>query len=216
MVLARRVVLSTTATFVTLLVFAMRLYPGGTSWDPRAPGHHFWLNYLCDLARPTALNGVPNPIGSTLAQIAILALAVGLLPFWSLLGRLANAPRIAMKVRVLGTLAAVGVVGVVLLPGDRFGSLHGMACIAAAIPGLLAATLSVRALLRRDAVMPAARAVGWVGAATLAIAGTCFFLYVPDVLRLSAALVAVAVLERASLALLLLWMLVCCAACRTS
>lgn len=216
MLLARRTVLLTTATFVTLLLLAMRLYPGGTTWNPRAAGHDFWLNFLCDLARPTALNGVPNPTGSALAQSAMIALAIGLVPFWSLLGGLAQAPRVAMRVRVLGGLATLGVVAVVLLPGDRFGVWHGIACVCAAIPGLAAAATAVRALLGSSVVTRAARVVGWMGAATLGLAAACFVLYLPDVFRLCSALMAVAVLERASLGLLILWMLVCCAACRTS
>ena len=106
--LARRVVVATIAAFVALVVLAMRAYPGGTSWNASAPGHDFWLNYLCDLARPTALNGVPNPFGSTLAQAAMLALAVGLLPWWSLLARFVPShPRAGRAMRVLGTSAAM-------------------------------------------------------------------------------------------------------------
>jgi hypothetical protein len=212
--LQRRVVLVAIATFTALVFLAMLAYPGGTSWNAAAPGHDFWLNYLCDLARPTALNGVPNPKGSTFAQIAMVALAVGLLPWWSLLARLAPSQRRAgIAMRVLGTIAAVGVGFVVALPGDRFGRAHGIACVSAGVPGLAAAVLAV-VILFRDASAP--RLVRHLGAATLLVSAACFALYLPDVLSLGSALMSVAVLERVSVVLLLLWMLVCCAPCRTS
>lgn len=203
--LARRAVIAATATFVALVVLAMRAYPGGTSWNAAALGHDFWLNYLCDLARPTALNGVPNPLGSALAQAAMLALAIGLLPWWSLLARLVPShPRTGHAMRMLGGLAAVGIAFVAALPGDRFGRVHGIACVAAGVPGIAAAVLAVVALFR-DAAAP--RTVRWVGAATLAASAACFTLYLPDVLSLGSALMLVAVLERVSVVLLLVWML---------
>lgn len=212
--LQRRAVLAAIATFTALVFFAMRAYPGGTSWNASAPGHDFWLNYLCDLARPTALNGVPNPTGSALAQAAMIALAIGLLPWWSILARLTPAhPRAGRAMRVLGAVAALGIAFVASLPGDRFGRVHGIACVAAGVPGVAAGAVAVITLFR-DARAP--RAVRWFGAATLLASATCFALYLPDVLSLGSAIMTVAVLERVSVVLLLLWMLVCCAACRTS
>jgi hypothetical protein len=203
--LARRLVLATAFVFLALVLFAMRAYPGGTSWNAAAAGHDFWLNYLCDLARPTALNGVPNPIGSTFARAAMLILAIGLLPWWALLTRFTPShPRAGRAIRVLGAIATIGIAFVVELPGDRFGRAHGIACVAAGVPGLAAAIVSVLALFRDEA---SPRAVRWVGAATLLASAACFTLYLPDVLSLSSALMAVAVLERLSVALLLLWML---------
>lgn len=115
--LQRRAVLAAIATFIGLVFFAMRAYPGGTSWNATAPGHDFWLNYLCDLARPTALNGVANPTGSALAQGAMFALALGLLPWWAMLARLTPShPRAGRAMRVLGTVAAIGIAFVATLP----------------------------------------------------------------------------------------------------
>lgn len=203
--LERRVVHAAIAVFVALVAFAMRAYPGGTSWDASAPGHHFWLNYLCDLARPTALNGVPNPTGSAFARAAMVALAIGLLPWWSLLARLTPShPRTGRVMRALGLLATVGIGFVVALPGDRFGRLHALACVASGVPGLAAAVLAVVALFR-DAGVP--RPVRWLGAVTLMVSATCFALYLPDVLSLTSGFRLVAVLERVSIGLLLFWML---------
>lgn len=209
--LQRRLVLAAMATFVGLVFLAMRAYPGGTSWDAASPGHDFWLNYLCDLARPTALNGVPNPTGSMFAQAAMIALALGLLPWWSLLARLTPShPRAGRAMRACGTFAAIGIGFVVALPGDRFGRLHGIACVAAGVPGLAAAVLGVVTLFR-DRRAP--RAVRWTGAAALLVSAACFGLYLPDVLSLGSAIVTVAVLERISVVLLLLWMLTGAVSC---
>src|SRR5690242_6177137 len=62
--------LASVALFLALFVLAARAYPGGTDWDRAAVGHQFWANYLCDLTRGVALNGVANPLGSLLAQAA--------------------------------------------------------------------------------------------------------------------------------------------------
>jgi hypothetical protein len=78
-----------------------------------------------------------------------------------------------------------------------------LACVAAGIPGVAAAALAVVTLFR-DARAP--RPVRWVGAATLLASSACFALYLPDVLSLGSALMAVAVLERISVVLLLSWM----------
>src|SRR5579864_57039 len=136
MKLARPAILLSIAFFLPLLGGAMHLYPGGTSWDPSVVGHDFWHNYLCDLLRPTALDGVPNPVGSALAQTATLLLAAGLLPFFWLVGRqFPRLPRLGRAVAVLGTASVAAVPGVVFVSGDRFGVLHGVAVIVAATPG---------------------------------------------------------------------------------
>ncbi len=184
----------------------MKLYPGGTSWDPATTGHDFWHNYLCDLLRPTALDGVPNPLGSALAKTATLLLAAGLFAFFCLVGRaFPRFPRLARAVAVLGALTTCAVPGVVFLSGDRFGILHGIAVVVAAIPGLAASLLAVVGLVLGEE-RPKRAAI--VGAAALAVALVDFALYVPQVATSAPGPVAVAVLERISLGLVLLWMCV--------
>lgn len=201
--LARLVDLSV-ASSIPLLALAMRFYPGGTSWDATTHGHAFWRNYLCDLERATALNGTPNPIGSTLAQTAMLVLAAGLAAFFWIVPRLfPREKKLGVAVRVLGTLAALATPGVVFLSGDRFGILHGISVVVAGVPGLAAAACAVIGLLRGEARPRRAAAVGL---ATLIVAGVDFALYVPQILVDGPGPVAVAVLERISLFLLLVWM----------
>ncbi len=204
--LARPAIVLSVAFFLPLVVGSMQLYPGGTSWNHESVGHDFWQNYLCDLLRPTALDGVPNPLGSALAKTATLLLACGLLSFFCVVGRaFPSFPRLGRAVAVLGTLAACAVPGVVFVSGDRFGMLHGVAVVVAAIPGLAAALLAVVGLVLGEE-RPKRGAV--VGAVTLAVAMVDFALYVPQVTSSAPGPIAVAVLERIALVMMLVWMCV--------
>ena len=80
---------------------AMALYPGGTWEDPGARGHSFWSNYFCDLMRPQALNGAPNPIAARLSEWGLLALVASLLPFFLAVPALfERRPRLARRARL--------------------------------------------------------------------------------------------------------------------
>src|SRR6187397_137758 len=62
---------------------AMFLYPGGTQFNPAAPGHSFWLNYLCDLSDEHTWSGAPNPRGSLFGRAAMIAITGALAAlFW--------------------------------------------------------------------------------------------------------------------------------------
>ena len=190
------------AAFVALFVLAVRAYPGGTAWDPAARGHHFWLNYLCDLTRGVALNGEPNPVGSILGQAGMVALALGLLPLWWLLPHLfPSRARLGIAVRVLGSLTSPGAIAVTLMPSDRFGAWHSVAIMLAGPPGLLAALLAVAGLVREERGLRVAAAIG---AAMLLTAAIDFFLYLSYLSGTGP--MVVAVLERGALILLLAWM----------
>ena len=135
----------------------------------------------------------------------MIVLAVGLAVFFVLLPRLFRArPRTGTLVRALGSLAAVGAVGVVLLPSDRFGAMHGVAVVSAGIPGLAASLVSLHAVVRERT---SARAVILFGALALGVATLDFALYVSELLSGGASQLAVSVLERIATALLLAWML---------
>jgi hypothetical protein len=43
-----------------------------------------WTNFWCDLLRPLAHSGAPNDVGAWAARLSLLALALGLGPFFSL------------------------------------------------------------------------------------------------------------------------------------
>jgi hypothetical protein len=201
--------------FVALELPAMALYPGGTWWDPHTQGARFWQNFLCDLEWRVALDGVPNPVGSRLAQAAMVVLVLGLLPLWWTVPRVAGEPRLlGGMVRVLGAVSVAGTLAVAFMPSDRFGSLHGTVVVAAALPGLTAAVLAVALLLRGE---PAPRVAGALGAAMLAASVADFVLYArhllagggPGPLVLPAA-------QKVALLLLLAWMLAVAARSRYS
>ncbi len=189
---------------VALLALAMAAYPGGTQWRHAADGHDFWRNYLCDLARRVALNGTPNPVGSALAQASMLALALGLVPFWRLLPDFFGArPRLGTWVRVLGQVAVAASFAVVLLPADRFSEVHGLAIVVAGVPGLFAALLAVVGLAGEER---SPRVVASVGVTALLVAAAAFAVYLRQFFVPGPGPVAGAILERLALILLLVWM----------
>jgi hypothetical protein len=176
--------------FVALIGRAMSDYPGGTWEEPKAQGHSQVRNFLCDLTRPIALNGVPNASGARSAELGLLAYAVALIPFFLILPSVfPDRRRTGVLAAVCGVLAGIGGVAIVLVPSHQYGPLlHGVAVLLTAIPGLtaaFAATLGV--FTTRTAVRP-------IRAAALAT------------LLLTAAAV-VPVLEKLALACSVGWML---------
>lgn len=127
-------------TFVGLYVGAALAYPGGTWEDPTTVGHSLLYNYYCDLMRPQALNGQPNPVGSMLAEWGQLVFAVALGPFFLVAPRVfEERVKLARAVRVLGVIASLAGVGVVLMPSWRFGqTVHGIMLLICAVPAITA------------------------------------------------------------------------------
>jgi hypothetical protein len=198
-------ILASVAGFVVLETIAMSLYPGGTWWDAKAHGHRFWQNFLCDLEWRVALNGVPNPVGSRLAEAAMLLLVVGLAPFWLDVPCLFAARQrgSGAAVRGLGLTSVAATLAVVFMPSERFGALHGLMVIVAGVPGLAAAALAVRGLALGE---PRPRVGAWIGAAMLGFAMTDFVLYVSHVVGHTEGTPAVAAIQKVALFLLLMWM----------
>jgi hypothetical protein len=195
-----RSALATAAMAVSLLGGAMHAYPGGTHWDRAAPGHDFWRNYLCDLARTVALNGAPNPLGSALARAAMASLTVTIgLFFWLLSARARARARVRAGIRGLGSVAAGGALVVASLPSDRFGDAHAAAIVVAGTAGLLGATLAT-------ACVAATPVDALLGAVTLVFAAVAFALYVWQLVVPGPGPVAGAVSERLALLALLAWM----------
>ncbi len=128
------------ALFVCLYAAAAVAYPGGTWEDPSTVGHSFLFNYYCDLMRPTALNGQPNPLGSQLAELGQLVFALSLGPFFFVApGVFDVRPRLTRGVRALGLVACVAGIGVVLMPSWRFGqTVHGVMLLLCGIPAVAA------------------------------------------------------------------------------
>jgi hypothetical protein len=118
-------------------------YPGGTHWDRQTVGFRS-ENFWCDLLRPIALDGADNGIGARAAQVALLSLALGLGPFFTLareeLGLVGWS-------RLLVTLGAWGGRIALILVAAGTGRLpskvHDFAILLGAPPGLLALCLVV-------------------------------------------------------------------------
>lgn len=154
--------------FIGLLLAATAAYPGGT-WQHRAGPGSFWSNFLCDLLRDPALNGLPNARGAALARAAMLVIAVGMGLVWLLLPTLfTERPRLGTAVRTAGLLAMGLLLAVPLLPSDRFGRWHAVAVNLAELSAFVAGGMGVagtHGVLR------------WIGATALlvvALAGTLY------------------------------------------
>jgi hypothetical protein len=200
----------------------MRLYPGGTWWDATTVGYRFWENYLCDLEWHVALNGQDNTAGSHLAKAAMLVLLAGLAAFWLIVAKLfgernrqdARAPkenfpgslaswRFLFSVPTLGLASVGGTVAVALMPSDRFPVLHGLMVIVAGVPGLAAAALATRGLLRPGSGWPAG---GRVGGALFAVALVDLALYTVHWAAGDNATPLLPAIQKVGLFLLLAWM----------
>jgi hypothetical protein len=191
--------------FCGLFAASALIYPGGNWLDRSAPGHRFFANYFCDLTQPVSLSGVNNPVGSRLAQLAMVFFAAALAAFFWLVPRFfATDTRPARWVRRLGACAVLSYLAVPFTPSELFGNIHAWLSLASGGLGLAAALAAVRALLRANRV---ARVLGWVGALSLA-AGLLHALLFLRYLHLSepAPLIVPAVQKLAAL-LLSAWML---------
>jgi hypothetical protein len=158
------IVLAMMVTGLTFLALAMQRYPGGNELDRASVGHSFWSNMLCDLTGDAALNGAPNP-ASAFARAAMAAFTVGLGAFWLILpAEFARHRVLAATVRFGGAVSVLGFFAVPIAPGP----LHAVAVFAAAVPGVLAATMGFVATIRYVRSTPlVVAAVGSIASATM-------------------------------------------------
>jgi hypothetical protein len=198
------VIAGSVLVFVALELPAMLLYHGGTWWNSSAHGYSFWDNYLCDLLLRHSIDGAPNPIGSRLAATAMIALVVGLVPFWWGARRLMEGSTLGLWASRLGLLSVAGIVAVVLLPSDRFGPVHGLAVVVATVPGLAASLLGVAGLARHER---APRLAAVTGACWLAAATFDFYFYARHLLRGDLGTPFLPAAQKVALACLVVWIL---------
>ncbi len=184
---------------VILLGAAMAAYPGGNWLDPRAPGHDFWLNFLCDLTQRVALNGTPNRVGWKLGALGLLALVAALAPFWWLVSSLSFSARLGAAVRLAGRVSLVGLLAVPFTPSQVYGLLHAAAVFTAAVPGLASGALAVVGLRERPALR-------WIGGCSLLAAVIDAALYARHVLAPGPTPVALPALQKVAALGLLAWM----------
>ena len=122
-------------------------YPGGTWMDRTTVGHSFWGNFLCDISRDPALDGLPHPAAPWgRAAEWSLVLALGLF-FW-IVPALVEPRRRGWTIRILGAVATLGLVLVPVTSGPA----HALALVAGAGPGFAATVLVLRGLWHRPAL----------------------------------------------------------------
>lgn len=200
--LAASAVLLSVVAFVASLAVAMARYPGGTWRDRSAPGHDFFGNFLCDLTSERALGGALNP-GARLATGGMLALSLGLAPFWWLVPRFfADRLRLGSAVRSLGLASSLALVAVPLMPSSRWGVLHAITIFVAGVPALAASILATRGLFASPAAPRSARLFA---AATLGIGAFDGALYSVHVASGGAPPFALPALQRLATIALLGW-----------
>ncbi len=193
-------ILAAIAVFAALILAAMRVYPGGTWFDRDAPGHDPFRSFLCDLTQPVALNGRPNPLGSSLAKVAMIALSTAVLLMFLAVPRLAPAGLASRVLRAAAILSWVGQILVPLTPSLELGAVHAIPVLAAAVAGLVAGGLAIVALSR-------ARRLGLarLGAALFAVAAIDAAVYANHVVTGGPTPLALPVLQRIAHILLLAW-----------
>jgi hypothetical protein len=140
-------VLGLLATSVVTTAIAASVYPGGTWMDRTTAGHSFWGNFLCDVARTPALDGRPNP-GARWGRGAEWSLVFALFVFFWIAPALVPSPRRRRTIRLLGAVAAVGLM---LVPVTERVA-HAVALVAGAGPGFAAAVLLILGLRPRPAL----------------------------------------------------------------
>jgi hypothetical protein len=192
--------------FVALMAMAMSAYPGGTWEEPKAVGHSQVRNFLCDLTRPTSLNGTPNESGSRYAELGLLAYAVALIPFFLIMPAVfPDRRRTGRIAAIAGVLAGIGGVGIVMVPSYKYGPLlHGIAVLLTAIPGLTAALSATIGVFTTQRSIRPIRAAA---VATLVVTAAAVVMFALQLARGDETTTGLPVLEKLALGCSIAWML---------
>ena len=191
--------------FATLIALAMREYPGGTWEDAHAPGHSQARNFLCDLTRPVAINGQPNPDGAMFAMFGLYAYVLALAPFFFITPWLfADRKHLGNAVRASGVLCALGGLAIVAFPSWLVGSLmHGVLVLCTAVPGLIAA---VGATVGAWTTAQPVREIRFASAATLLFTALTVAVFAAQLARGEETTPGLPVLEKTAMLLSMAWM----------
>lgn len=191
--------------FGTLMGLAMASYPGGTWEDPHAVGHSQLRNFLCDLTRPVAINGAPNPSGAKYAELGLYAYVFALGPFFFVTPTLfSDRRRLGRLVWISGVLCSLGGLAIVALPSWMVGpQLHGVLVLGTAVPGLLAA---LGATLGAWTTATPSRAIRFAAAATLVLTAITVAVFAAQIARGAETTTGLPVLEKLAMLLSIAWM----------
>ena len=191
--------------FVVLISLSMSAYPGGTWEEPTATGHSHLRNFLCDLTRPTALNGTPNADGARYAELGLLAYALALIPFFLLMPAVfPDRPRLGRAALLAGVVTGLGGIGIVLVPSYKYGALpHGIAVLMTAVPGLTAAICATVGVFTTKTPVRPVRAAAL---ATLAVTALAVVMFAVQLARGVETTPGLPVLEKLAIAFSIGWM----------
>ena len=117
--LAQKVVTFGVAQFIILTMSAAFLYPGE---------YNLFSHHLSELGASVARNGAPNAASSTLYSVALISMALTLIPFWFealILFRDTNRIKTVSRLgSALGLMSSPFLVGVALCPFDTQLDMH--------------------------------------------------------------------------------------------
>jgi hypothetical protein len=141
--------------FVVLTLAAMLVYPGGTKFDPDAPGYTFFHNFFSELGLTVTEAGAPNPIAAPLFFIALTLAGLGLVLFFLVSPQFFWHTRLLRTFSVLGSLfgaiSGLAYVGIAFTPANLFPGPHlqfVLLAFRAFLPAVLLYLLAI--LLNRD------------------------------------------------------------------
>ena len=109
--------------FIIIPIIAMFFYDGGTPWDPTVAGYTFWQNFLSDLGRTIAYNGVENTVSSPLFNFCLGMYGVTLVLFYSASFRLFSS-LLGYLITIAGIISGIGMFIIALAPDNILPDLH--------------------------------------------------------------------------------------------
>ena len=109
--------------FMTISIIAMFFYGGGTPWDPTVAGYTFWQNFLSDLGRTIAYNGVENTVSSPLFNGSLGLFGVALVLLYSASFRLFSS-LLGYLITITGIVSGIGMVIIATAPDNLLPDLH--------------------------------------------------------------------------------------------
>lgn len=138
---------------VVLIALAMFYYPGGTPLDLTTENYSLFTNFLGDLGRrPLSLSGHPNRTSPWLFALALFASGSTLALFFIVFPRLFGARGSTFILEWVGSMAGVAagicIVGVGLLPVNKYWAVHNQLAIWAGVEFTMACVCYLFVMLR--------------------------------------------------------------------
>jgi hypothetical protein len=114
--------------FVVLTFIAMIIYPGGTKFDPEAPGYTFFHNFFSELGFTVTRGGLVNPIAAPLFFIALTLAGLGLVFFFVVSPQFFWKTTLLKVLSILGSLSGIvsglAYVGIAFTPANLLPAPH--------------------------------------------------------------------------------------------